>query len=222
MSKKNATKIKAVIAFDDDWYEADNDERRDKELEAFNDSDSAKFFNQFCDEEIGRLVCAKKYLLENAYPAYVMHDSNYLHRLLAFDSCISYDIWEKDDDGEWGDGHFVDEPTDLTDKKEALVSAFGEYLTAGAALAKKIGSQSIELWMEARSICMSYLARSGRLLPKTYFSETVVDRLSDLMDRAVKRLQMDVLIQKLPSFDSLRKDALKKSGKKSVKKNAKR
>ena len=211
MGKNNRKEIKVENEHDDSWYENENIMRSQKAEHDFQDSDVAQLFYENVDSFKRVIAINCNHLLDRSAPIPIReccHDLQTLRKLLTADTFICYDCWERDEDGEWFEWEDSTE-SDCSEMQQELCTAIEKYLIIAIALARDFGSPAIDLWAEALDMISFYVADTRHA--RCGFTETMVDRLFELDANAAKRLRMDMIIKKVPTFNVLRSKSLRKA-----------
>ena len=217
-----AKKIKEEEIHDEDWYDNENYIHECEANDEFMDSEIGKLFVEKADEWLGCIVNARENLLDRVPPSgFYVYKSNEddLRKLLSADTDIEYDAWEYDEKDGWTEITEWSE-SECSDNQSALCHAVYEYLVAALALAREYASLSVDLWAEALDT-ITYVGCNGPFFNHSSFTETMADRVLDLIHKASKRLRMDMMIKDMPNLKTLIAKEKKKENASSGKKKSK-
>lgn len=102
-------------------------------------------------------------------------------------------------------------------QQRALVEAMYEYVLLGAAYAKKIGSSSVYQWVLALDTLRWRLTCDSDSPGFCHVHDEIAEELIRQCQTATNRLRYDMMIDELPSFESLRKKKALKTTRKAKK-----
>ena len=171
------------------------------------DSDEGRLFADNADYMTGIFVERAKALGQKGrLPSLWSSDViGLLRQMLSTSTYAAYAGYIKESEGKWTDDWSMDCPTEATELKEVLVTAVTRYAVRSAALAKEIGSGSLDLWVELidRLDCPLRYDRYGDAnarFGKDYYTEDEADMIVKLLQQSVCRLRQDLIIAHLPKF----------------------
>ena len=211
-TKKKPTEPVKEEIFDDSWYENENMNNLALAREEFSESETAKLFDDNFDAWIDQINRQRNRLLDQSFPEAIVYfddDSENLGKMLCAATWAEYERWEREEDGKWS-RLFSSEDTQYNEKQLKLYQSVHQYLIVAIALARKYASPATDLWAEALDIISEYSYSSKKLVPRMYFTSTIVERLFDLDRNAAKRMRMDIIIHDLPKLNTLKAQSKKK------------